>query len=1112
MIRLFTWFYMAVLFSCGFSVAAHATSNSYGTTVKALSPVIQLKKDTLIVGSEQDYPPFATGMTESTAGGFTVELWQAVAAEADLKYTLRVRPFHQILQEFKDGKIDVLINLAQSHERHQFADFSTPHVVVHGAIFVRKSESSISTEDDLSDKSIIVINGDLAHDYAAAKGLGKNLVPVDTAAEGFRLLASGKHDAMLISKLVGMQTLQALGLENIKALKAKAGFSQKFAFAVPEGQSELLAKINEGLSLTKSEGTYNKLYEKWFGIFESKSVGLTDLLKYLIPIVFVFLAIAGYFFYQRKIEREQAEAKFRTLYIAIEQSPASVVITNLEACIQYSNPQFTSTTGYSANEVLGKNPRILGSGQTSKETYDELWGNLTCGLAWKGELQNKRKNGELYWEEAHISPVKTPAGIITHYVAVNIDITERKQFEFKIQSSETLLRSMLESTDEGILMIAQDGRVISFNERFIELWHVPKEVAESRHDSELLAHVLNQLINPEDFKSLVRQLYESDEEARDILYFKDGRVFARFTRALLIGNERGRIWCFKDITEFRKVEHSLRESEQRLQEIIDILPVSLFIKDPSSKIVLMNHACERQWGMRLADLLGTDGSQFFPSYQMTSFLEKDREVFSNRTQINFEETVWDASLTGNRINHTFKKPVFDEAGKPKYLIGVSIDVTERKQADAERDLLLRIIEEAPDFIATSDMQSNLLFLNKAGARLVGLPENVGLSSLQIKDMHPDWATKRVLEEGIPAVLKQGHWHGETALRNSQNGHITPVSQLLLVHRDANGEPKILSTIMRDISDQKAYEKHILESEQYLLEILKLSPIAVRIAVKHGHQVVFSNQRYAELIKSHLPEGDDPGNYYAHPSDYEGILETIDHGEAVFNLEVELSIPGGLTVWALASYMPMQYQGEDAVLGWFYDITERKLIEDQVQQLAFYDALTGLPNRRLLDDRLSQAISACKRNDCYGALMYLDLDNFKPLNDSHGHQVGDLLLIEVAARLKACVREMDTVSRMGGDEFVVILSALSTDESASVSEAGSVAEKILKSLSEPYRLVNHHDGQPDTLIEHLCTASIGVVLFYNHEPGQDELLIWADEAMYQSKDAGRNQIRFYESKV
>ena len=137
----------------------------------------------------------------------------------------------------------------------------------------------------LAGKSIIVLNADLAHDYAVSKGWEKQLVLVDTPAEGMRLLASGKHDAMLLSKLTGMQTLKGLGLTSIEALKVKPGFSQKFAFAVPKGQSDLLSKINEGLALTKSNGTYNELYDKWFGIYEDKEVGLRDLLKFILPIL-----------------------------------------------------------------------------------------------------------------------------------------------------------------------------------------------------------------------------------------------------------------------------------------------------------------------------------------------------------------------------------------------------------------------------------------------------------------------------------------------------------------------------------------------------------------------------------------------------------------------------------------------------------------------------------------------------------------------------------------------------------------------------------------------------------------------------------------------------------
>ena len=196
---------------------------------------------------------------------------------------------------------------------------------------------------------------------------------------------------------------------------------------------------------------------------------------------------------------------------------------------------------------------------------------------------------------------------------------------------------------------------------------------------------------------------------------------------------------------------------------------------------------------------------------------------------------------------------------------------------------------------------------------------------------------------------------------------------------------------------------------------------------------------------------------------------------------------------------------------FRDVTERKLMEEQVRHLAFYDALTNLPNRRLLNDRLSQAMASSKRSGCHGAIMFLDLDNFKPLNDLHGHAVGDLLLIEVADRLRSCVREMDTVARFGGDEFVVMISELDADKAESVAQAGVIAEKILASLYRTYLLDIEHPGAARTCIEHHCTASIGVALFIDHEASQEEILKWADTAMFQAKEAGRNTIRFHDSK-
>ncbi|TXT40965.1 MAG: GGDEF domain protein [Comamonadaceae bacterium] len=195
-------------------------------------------------------------------------------------------------------------------------------------------------------------------------------------------------------------------------------------------------------------------------------------------------------------------------------------------------------------------------------------------------------------------------------------------------------------------------------------------------------------------------------------------------------------------------------------------------------------------------------------------------------------------------------------------------------------------------------------------------------------------------------------------------------------------------------------------------------------------------------------------------------------------------------------------------GTIQDITERQQMEDQVRQLAFYDPLTELPNRRLLNDRLNQMLIAGRRTGSYGALMFLDLDNFKPLNDRYGHAVGDRLLIEVAQRLTQCVRKADTVSRFGGDEFVVMLCELSNNRAEATLQAQVVAEKIRASLSELYSLPVRIEGNTLTTIEHRCSVSIGVMVFNCAEAMADHILKGADAAMYQAKDAGRNLVRLY----
>ena len=173
---------------------------------------------------------------------------------------------------------------------------------------------------------------------------------------------------------------------------------------------------------------------------------------------------------------------------------------------------------------------------------------------------------------------------------------------------------------------------------------------------------------------------------------------------------------------------------------------------------------------------------------------------------------------------------------------------------------------------------------------------------------------------------------------------------------------------------------------------------------------------------------------------------------------------------------------------------------EVKQLAFYDPLTHLPNRRLLQDRLQQALAVSARSGQHGALQFIDLDNFKTLNDTLGHGVGDLLLEQVGLRLTACVREGDTVARLGGDEFVVMLESLSKDTAEALAQARKVGEKVLIAINQPYRLLEHDVN---------ITPSIGVTLYSGHQDTMENLLKQADLAMYQSKTAGRNTLRFFD---
>lgn len=325
---------------------------------------------------------------------------------------------------------------------------------------------------------------------------------------------------------------------------------------------------------------------------------------------------------------------------------------------------------------------------------------------------------------------------------------------------------------------------------------------------------------------------------------------------------------------------------------------------------------------------------------------------------------------------------------------------------------------------------------------------------------------------------------------------------------------VVHIVLTDISENKRSEDELREQEQFFRMITENVDDFIAVLDLEGRRL-YNSPSYAKLFGD--PESLKGTDSFAeiHPDDREHVKrvfrETVRTGIGL-RIEYRFEMPDGSMrhMESCGGVIRNSLGQPSRVVVVSRDITDRIRAEDQIRSLAFYDTLTKLPNRRMFDDRLNQAMAASNRTGRYGALMFLDMDNFKPLNDRYGHSAGDLLLKEVARRIISCVREMDTVSRFGGDEFVVMLTELDADKKSSIAQTGIVAEKIRAILAKPYKLVLQQEGNAERTIEYHCSSSIGVVMFIDHEYRPADLIKRADLVMYQAKESGRNQVRFFDT--
>lgn len=408
------------------------------------------------------------------------------------------------------------------------------------------------------------------------------------------------------------------------------------------------------------------------------------------------------------------------------------------------------------------------------------------------------------------------------------------------------------------------------------------------------------------------------------------------------------------------------------------------------------------------------------------------------------------------------------------------------------------------------VDARIHYANNYACTLLGYTKQEFLQ-LSIPDLDPNYPMERWDEHW--QQLRRDKTQAFETLHKRKDGRLIPVD-VVANHVLLDGYEFNVG-FARDITEQKRAESALLEKEEFFRMISENVDDFIAVLDLDGRRL-YNNPSYANLFGGmEVLKGTDSFKEI-HPEDRERIkqlfIKTVQSGVG-HRAEFRFVLPDGSIRHMESSGGLIKNSHGNAlrVIVVSHDITERKKTESMIHELAFHDPLTKLPNRRLLRDRLEQIMAASQRSGQYNALMFLDLDNFKPLNDEHGHDAGDALLIEVSSRLKSCVREMDTVARFGGDEFMVLLHELDADQAKSVMKAATVAEKIRATLAEPYRIQVRGKGKPLTTIEHSCTASIGVVTFVDHNTSAEEIVRCADVAMYESKEGGRNQIRFYDAK-
>jgi diguanylate cyclase (GGDEF)-like protein/PAS domain S-box-containing protein len=680
-------------------------------------------------------------------------------------------------------------------------------------------------------------------------------------------------------------------------------------------------------------------------------------------------------------------------------------------------------------------------------------------------------------------------GSISGLFGISRDITDRKQIEKELHQQKQFSDDILNSLPGIFYMLNQQGQFIRVNTQFYQVSGYSKEEIESMSVRDFFEGADKDLIvrRMQDVFERGDSFAEADfvtKSGKKIPYYFTGHRTHINDKTYLIG-------IGSDITESKIVKDELRFHSNILQSLTEGI---ILVRISDGVIFFNNPQMDHLFGYQPGELIGRYVSilNAHSDQSPEEVAEKINAELRNKGTWNgdIENITKDGKPFWCHVNiSTLDHPEYGEVW-----VAVHEDISTRKQVEQIQAMHQLVLETTRDGFWLYDLNGYLLEVNQAYANMTGYTreELIGknISQISAHSITPELVLAR-----IEKAIDHGLSYFETQHRH-KDGHFMDFDVSIAYIPEA----KCLFSFMRDISHRKEAEKTTriaataFETHEAIMitdanaNIIRVNQAFEDITGYSAEDVLGKNPRM-------LSSGHQGRDFYADMW-HQLLTKGAWTGEILDRRKNGQLYPKWLTITAVKDSEAKTSE----YVAIFSDITARKKAEEEIYSLAFYDALTKLPNRRFLLDRMQQALSVSARSKNYGALLFLDMDRFKTLNDTLGHDYGDLFLIEIARRLQQCVREVDTVGRIGGDEYVVLIEEINLNAEESSRKIALVAEKIRASLSSPYLIKES---------EYHSSPSVGVSLYHGNQETVEAILKHADMAMYQAKESGGNTVRFFD---